>query len=654
MHRRLNSFDINVIVSDLQVIIGCQIDKIFQISRNEILIKIKNIESKIKETIYIRNGEIITVTKKDFTTPTKPSTFAMTLRKYLQNGRILEISQHESDRIIKIKIGKKDGAYTLVIEFFSEGNIILINPEGNIILPFIRQTWAHRKVKGKEKYIPPPSQINPFNIDFEEFKDHIKESDSDIVRTLAVNINLSGSIAEEICIKSDVDKSRKIKDIKDSEIKKIYNIFIDFIKKFKEGNLEPVIVKKDKKIIDILPFKFQSYKNVDFEKVNNMIYGLERFIEIKKIETKKEIKKDDRLGKLQRQAKQQIETIQKLKKHIEIKKFEGDLIYLNYQQIDKILREITQVLELKEKEGKIKQINEQKIVKTFNPVDNLLILNLKDTSNNIYEVKINFRKTVSENAEKAYADNKKFRSKLNGAEKSLRKTNEEIKKIEQKKVAEEIKEEKINEKKEQLYWFERYRWFISSNGNIVIGGKDSKTNEIVVKKYLKEGDRYAHADIQGAPSIVIKSKNIDNEKISITIETLDEACIFAASFSKAWKQFAEAQSYWVLPEQVSKTAQSGEFVPKGAFIIRGKRNYKRCKLEVAVGEIKIDEKYKIMCGPINAIKKMSKKYAVLVPGDIKKSDLANRLAKTFKVSVEIVDRVLPPGGASIIETFGFE
>ena len=203
-----------------------------------------------------------------------------------------------------------------------------------------------------------------------------------------------------------------------------------------------------------------------------------------------------------------------------------------------------------------------------------------------------------------------------------------------------------------MFWFERYRWFISSDGNIVIGGKDVKTNEMVVKKYLKEGDRYAHADIQGAASIIIKSKGVDGKLLDVSDATLEEACIFAASFSKAWKQFAEAQAYWVLPEQVSKAAQSGEFVPKGAFIIRGKRNYHRCKLEVAVGIISIDEENKVMCGPVNSVKKRTDKYAIVVPGDTKKNDMAHKIAKAFDVGVDSVDRVLPPGGMTIIGSVG--
>ena len=179
--------------------------------------------------------------------------------------------------------------------------------------------------------------------------------------------------------------------------------------------------------------------------------------------------------------------------------------------------------------------------------------------------------------------------------------------------------EKNQVKKVSLLWFEKYRWFISTDGNIVIGGKDAKSNDLVVKKYLKEGDRYAHADVQGASSCIVKRLDYENKNLSIDEKTLEEACIFSACHSKAWKQFTEAQAYWVLPQQVSKTPQSGEFVPKGGFIIRGKRNFYRCKLEFAVGEIKLNNTRKIMGGPIEAVKKRADKYIIITAASLKLS-----------------------------------
>jgi hypothetical protein len=188
----------------------------------------------------------------------------------------------------------------------------------------------------------------------------------------------------------------------------------------------------------------------------------------------------------------------------------------------------------------------------------------------------------------------------------------------------------------------------------VVAGRDASSNDLVVKKYLSDGDRYAHADIHGAPSCVIKGKGVNDEQLPISEKTLEEACLFAASYSRAWNQFGEASAYWVLPEQVSKTPESGEYIPKGAFIIRGKRNYYRCKLEVAVGLVAIGDVEKIMGGPIISVAARAKQYAILIPGVTKKSTIAQKLSKVFDVSTDAVEKVLPPGELTVVKTVGFE
>src|SRR4030042_5194102 len=158
MERGLASFDIYVIVSELQDLRGCYVEKIYQLSREEILLRVQQKTGNQKESLFIRNGELFCRTQKMFDTPEKPSLFAMTLRKYLLNGKISDITQHEFDRIIQVKIGRKEGDYTVVCELFSKGNIILLNPEGRIIRPLIKQEWASRMIRSGEMYKPPPAQ----------------------------------------------------------------------------------------------------------------------------------------------------------------------------------------------------------------------------------------------------------------------------------------------------------------------------------------------------------------------------------------------------------------------------------------------------------------------------------------------------------------
>jgi len=648
MQRGLSSFDIYVIVSEFQNLIGSYIDKIYQPSPDELLIRINNKNINEKEIIYIKNSDLICTTQKVFSVPQKPSTFAMTCRKYLLNGRITEITQHEFDRIIKIKIQKKEGEYILVFELFKNGNIILLNPEEKIILPLITQQWAHRTIRPNRTYNPPPSQINPLHIGEKQFYELLKKSKKDIVRTLAVTINLSGTYAEEICFKSDIDKNKKPTDLDGDLITKLYVEFRNLLEIFKTKNFNPVYVKEKEEIVDILPFKFKSYNNYEFVKTNRFCRGLEHFIIVKK--PIQQTKYQNKIEKLQRQILQQKKTLKSFNQNIDRKKIEGDIIYLNFKQCEELLDEINILLEQKEKTAGIEQINTKNIVKSFDPTSNDLIVELQNEHGEKFEVELDFRKTVAENAENAYQKSKKLQEKLKGAKQALDNTQKQIKTLKEKDI---VKKEGKREVGKQ-FWFERFRWFISKEGNIVVAGKDAKTNEIIVKKYLKEKDRYVHADVHGAPSCIVKSIDIHDNDMPISDKTLEESCIFAAAYSKAWNQFADAQAYWVFPKQVSKTPQSGEFVPKGAFIIRGKRNHYRCKLEIAVGEIKIDNIKKIMAGPVESVKAQSDKYIVIQSGDIKKDVIAKKLSNIFNTSVETIQRILPPGNVTILKTKGFE
>jgi len=651
MKRKLSSFDIYVITDELQELIGCYIDKIYQPTRDELIIRVNNSKTKQKENLFIVNGKLICLTQKQIEAPIKPTNFAMVLRKHILNGKLVGITQHEFDRIIKLEVSKKEGSYFLIIEFFSDGNIILVDPDGKIVAPLISQSWSHRTIKTHETYIPPPEQVNPFNLNFEEFVEILKKSKADLVRTLAVNVNLSGHYAEEVCRRADIDKNIKIKDLDEKDIKNIFTALTKFLELFKNKDFKPVLVKKDNRIVDVLPFEFKIYFDHSFEEIDSFSRALDVFIDTEK-EEKQEINiKDKKIERLQRQLLQQQDSVADLEKRIDERKLEGDLIYLNFQQCDSLLNEITEILGHKDKDKEIEQTNKKELVKEFDPLSDKLVVLLQDTEGKSYEVDLDFRVNVAENANKKYDESKKLKDKLAGTLESIEKTKNMIASVEKQSFREEKKKEKEYGKK---FWFEDFRWFISSDGNVVVGGRDAGSNDKVVKKYLKEGDRYAHADIHGASSCVIKSRNVNDEVVQISDKTLEEACLFASVYSRAWKQFAEAQAYWVNPEQVSKTPESGDFLPRGTFIIRGKRNYCRCRLEMAVGVVTINGTRKIMGGPIEAVKKMSDKYIVLVPGDMKKSVITNKLSKVFDVSTDMIDKVLPPGDLNIVKTVGFE
>ncbi|KAH7311886.1 putative nuclear export mediator factor Nemf [Rhexocercosporidium sp. MPI-PUGE-AT-0058] len=121
-------------------------------------------------------------------------------------------------------------------------------------------------------------------------------------------------------------------------------------------------------------------------------------------------------------------------------------------------------------------------------------------------------------------------------------------------------------------WFEKFTWFLSSDGYLVLAGKDAQQNEILYRKYLKKGDVYVHAEVQGAASVVIRN-NIKTPDAPIPPSTLSQAGTLAISCSSAWDSKAGMSAWWVNADQVSKSTPTGEFLPTGNFMISGKKNF---------------------------------------------------------------------------------
>lgn len=124
-------------------------------------------------------------------------------------------------------------------------------------------------------------------------------------------------------------------------------------------------------------------------------------------------------------------------------------------------------------------------------------------------------------------------------------------------------------KARKRFWFENFFWFISSDGYLVVAGRDAEQNELLVKRYMKNNDIYVHADLHGASSVIIKNEFTH----PVPPKTLTEAGTMAVCYSSAWDSKIASTSYWVYPNQVSKTAPTGEYLTLGAFIIRGKKNF---------------------------------------------------------------------------------
>ncbi len=181
-------------------------------------------------------------------------------------------------------------------------------------------------------------------------------------------------------------------------------------------------------------------------------------------------------------------------------------------------------------------------------------------------------------------------------------------------------------KKPPSFWYESFHYFRSSDGFLVVGGRDASQNESLIKRRMENNDIVVHADIHGSPFVIIKDM-----RQNISQKTIEEAGQFVVSFSRAWSLgLLSADAYWVYPEQVSKKAPSGTYLKPGSFMIYGQRNYIRnIPLRLAI-TLFFDEGWaKFYVSPVDPVRMFTNIYVEIEPGNISREDAAKQIVKFF-------------------------
>lgn len=656
----MSNVDIYTISDELNNLLsGARVDKSFQ-PTSDIVVMRFHVPGTGRIDLVMQCGSRIHTSQYPLENPTTPPSFPMLLRKRIKGAHVESIKQHNFDRVIEIKV-KKDKYYTIIVELFDKGNIILLDDENNIIQPLKRKQLSARDISSKKEYkFPEERGMNPITVTEEELKELFENTESDVVRTLAMN-GLGSLYAEEIIQRAnntiDIDKNTPTSQLTDNQITEIYKSLRDLFDNLKEGSIKPQIVKKDTKE-DVIPLDLVNYNDFektlykDFNEACDEFYSKKVNTSIKSV---KEAAWNKKVKKFEKRLNLQQETLDNFAKTIEDSQHKGEVIYSNYSSIENILnvvnsarnkdysfKDIGKILKKAKKDG----MAEAQIYESIDKLG-VLTLNIDDTSL-IMDPKL----TIPENAEAYYEKAKKAKRKTKGALIAIENTKKQLEKIRSKKdiAMEQVSVPKKRVKK-NLKWYEKLRWFISSDNILVVGGRDANSNEMVVKKYLEPNDIYLHADIHGASSTTIKLNGGE-----LTENVIKESGEFAASFSSAWSMgFTTQDVFWVNPDQVTKTPEAGEFLAKGSFVIRGHRNYIRsARVKLAIGIVDYEGK-RIMAGPVEALEAHCENYVVLKPGFTKKEAIAKKILHKINeddlLTLDDIIRVLPSGKCDIDEEY---
>ena len=255
------------------------------------------------------------------------------------------------------------------------------------------------------------------------------------------------------------------------------------------------------------------------------------------------------------------------------------------------------------------------------------------------EIVIDLKKSLEQNASDYFEKSKKSKAKIETIKKVIETYKSKLSKLEKEQI--QVEEEKAAKEKRTVKWYEKYRWFITSEGFLAVGGRDANTNEEVVKKYMGKNDLIFHTDAAGSPFFILKvEKNKPTER-SIQ-EVADATYIFSKSFKAG---VGGVNSFYVNPDQVSTTPPTGEYLEKGSFIINGKKNTVVPRFNLAIGIMKDGS---VMCAPTNAVKKNCDKFVELTQSrNEKPSDVAKKIKKKIGGDLDPIIRALPAGNIGL-------
>lgn len=623
----MSSLDIATITLELSPLItGKYLDNVYQIDAKTFVFRFRPGDF----SLIVEVGRRIHLTKFEVQIPKHPTQFCMALRKRLRGGRLESIQQHEFERTVVLEIETAEGTWQVVAEFFRRGNLIIVDNTGKISLALTYARMRDRAIINGERFIQAPaSGLNPFKTPQEELSRIRDHGPIPISKALAATLSVGGPLAREIVLRSGLEDVHADR-LADKDLTKIYQTIQGLYSKLAGNDLNPVIVLDESdQPVDIAPIALKSLERLPQRRCNTFNEAADEYFtdlaHRSTVDRKKEalLKREQEFSRI---AAMQQEQLKDLTQAIEQNNLKGQLILKNLHVVKQVREE---VLQRKDKESNSERTTlevQKKVadlaipiqVKSIDLHKGLLFINAENV-----DVGLSLWKEPQDEAERYFRAAKKAKEKIAGLHKAMERSSAKVQAIDVEK--QQVRAPPITKRRERA-WYEKFRWFVSSEGFMVLAGRDATTNELLIKKYTASSDIVLHAEAHGASFVVVKV-----ETNAPTDPTIAEAAQLAVSHSRLWAEnVASGDAYWVKPDQVSKEAPSGQYLTRGAFMVTGKRNYvKGVELRLAVGVRLDQDSVQVIGGPPDAIRKQATAYVEIVPGEAARHVLAKQILYEF-------------------------
>ena len=710
--RELTSVDLAALTQELSIYEGARLDKAYLYDNGLIRLKMRHFDHGRTE-LLIDTGETkhlrIAAPEHVPPAPERPPNFAMMLRNRIEGAELTGVEQFEFDRILKIKFERGDSSTTLVAELFGDGNLAVLDETNEVIDCLDTIRLKSRTVVPGAPYEFPDARFNPLAVDFETFAARLDQSDTDVVRTLATQLNFGGIWGQELCTRAGIEKTLDIGEAEPRHYEALYEEVTTLKQRLDSGDFDPHVYHEPPEEddespgprIDVTPIPMEEHATHHPERFDKFTDALDDYFthfeedsETAEAASKSRQSPDfeAEIEKQQRIIDQQEGAIENFERQADAEREKAKALYANYDLADEILTTVRQAredgtpwedIEARFEAGKEQGIAAAEAVESIDESEGTVTIDLGD-----HTATLRVQDGVEKNADRLYTEAKRIEEKKEGAEQAIENTRAELEAIRERREQWEADDQPEEEQeaadedgeepeaidwlsrssvpiRKSEQWYEDYRWFHTSDGFLVIGGRNADENEEIVKKYLSRGDLFFHTQAHGGPATVLKATGPSeayDEGIEVPDRSKEEAAQFAVSYSSIWKEGKyAADAYMVDHDQVSKTPESGEFLEKGGFAIRGDRTYfEDTPVGVAVG-ITCEPETRVIGGPPEPIRERAAAVIEVEPGKYAQNDIAKRLYREFRnrfadesfvrkvASPDLIQEFLPPGGSTMVE-----
>jgi predicted ribosome quality control (RQC) complex YloA/Tae2 family protein len=697
----ISATEIKILCNRINSLIeGYSVSSVYSIEGG-ILLRLRH-ETKPEQLIAISSFAAWN-TKKNLALPEAES-FIGRIRDYIERTKLVEVRQEQNERVATFKFSsKKSGELRyLHAEFFAGGNQILTDEKEVILDARKSERFRHRSIaKGEIFAMPPPRGIALEDVSFATLTSQLEkpegrtsnkfeQRDISAIRWFGRAVGTSRKFVQEIFHRSGVPEETPMSDLTAKQITALATESQALRREIETSTKGYLLIPTESSVpdsnqsslttVDVCPIIPNAWKVLqeldlaDIEEYDSYSEALDEaqvqaYVVQTRLEASKEVRR--RLGELDSAVqKQQAKVKENTAKSEELRTIAKSLM----DSVDSQIGLEVDIMARLENMGVVERDPFRPAILNFasEPTVRLdsyashsaIASRLFDEAKKLEESNIPLLRTIKE----LLAREDKLRTQASSTEERAEKRREFEKRARQ--------------------WFERYRWFFTSDSRLAVGGRDATSNSVIINKYSSAGDIIFHADIHGSPFFVLK----DGAEVLVQGQTkMDSEVELAqatASFSRAWKdELGSADAYWVSVDQVKKSPPSGEYLPRGSFFIEGKKNFVRhVRIELCVGVTsdklfgKMNLKDNILnrdqtansedsshpiivCGPEKSLSSYCYAMAKIAPGKERSSSIARRLKqlliskvkendelkeKIKRIPIDDIIRVLPSGSHKIV------